>query len=262
MNTRGDDGSRLARLPKVLQRPAVAAHGLLLRRGRPEHPPYVYEAVGLATAWHSPFLHDRAWQARYDEMAQDWFTGGVVDVRWRMWTLTELARGADGLGAFAEFGTNRGGCAYMMLAATQRSPLFMFDTFAGIPDANLTAEERAAGFAGSWADTSVEHVRERLAEWPQRTRFCVGDVFETLESTETGELALVHMDLNAAAATRRALEYAHPRLRSGGVIVFDDYGFTGYEDQRAVIDAFFAGTGDHPVALPTGQALVLKGPSS
>lgn len=259
MNTRGD-GARLARLPRVLQRPAVVAHGLLTRARRPAHPPYVYESDGMATAWHSPFLTDTGWQARYDEMARDWFTGGVVDVRWRMWILTEAARAADGLGAFAEFGTNRGGCAYMVLAATQHSPLYMFDTFAGIPDANLTAEERAAGFAGSWAETSLQHVEQRLAEWPQRTRFCVGDVFETLDATETGELALVHMDLNAAAATRRALEYAHARLRPGGVIVCDDYGFTGFEDQRAVIDDFLAGTGDRPMALPTGQALVLKRP--
>jgi hypothetical protein len=254
----GADASRNARLPRGLQRPAVVAQRLVATYGRLKASPYVFEADGMATAWHSPFLADRAWQARYDEMARDWFSGGVVDVRWRMWILTELARRMDGLGAFAEFGTNRGGCAYMMLATTQHSPLHMFDTFAGIPDANLTAEERAAGFAGSWADTSVEHVRRRLAEWPQRTCFCVGDVFETLETADTGDLALVHMDLNAAAATKRALQYAHPRLRAGGVIVFDDYGFTGYEDQRAVVDAFFAGERDRPVALPTGQALVLK----
>lgn len=214
----------------------------------------------MATAWHSPFLVDRDWQAHYDEMSRDWFTGGVVDVRWRMWILTEFARSVDGLGDFAEFGTNRGGCAYMMLATTRASGLHMFDTFAGIPDSNLTDEERAAGFAGTWSDTSVQHVEQRLAQWPERARFCVGDVFETLATAETGPLALVHMDLNAAAATGRALEYAYPRLRTGGVIVFDDYGFTGYEDQRAVTDAFFAQTPDRPVALPTGQALVVKRP--
>ncbi|HVL30828.1 MAG TPA: TylF/MycF/NovP-related O-methyltransferase [Solirubrobacteraceae bacterium] len=258
MATAGADGSRIARLPRALRGPAAAAQRVLAALGRLRSSPYVFEADGMATAWHSPFLADETWQARYDEMARDWFSGGVVDVRWRMWILTELARRMDGLGAFAEFGTNRGGCAYMMLATTQRSALHMFDTFAGIPDANLTDEERAAGFAGSWADTSVEHVRRRLGEWPERTRFWVGDVFETLQTADTGELALVHMDLNAAAATRRALQYALPRLRAGGLIVFDDYGFTGYEDQRAVVDAFFAGERDRPVALPTGQALLLK----
>lgn len=243
----------------MLEPPIALVHGLLARR-RAKPAPYVYESDGMATAWYSPFLADRAWQARYDEMARDWFTGGRVDVRWRMWILTELARHADGRGAFAEFGTNRGGCAYMVLASTRTSPLYMFDTFAGIPDSNLTDEERAAGFAGSWSDTSVEHVRRRLAEWPDRTKYVVGNVFDTLASAETGELSLVHMDLNAALPTKHALEYAFPRLRVGGVIVFDDYGFTGYEDQRAVVDSFFASTPERPLALPTGQALVVKNP--
>lgn len=230
----------------------------MTRSVRPAAPPYVYESDGMATAWHSPFLCDGEWQERYDEMARDWFTGGVVDVRWRMWILTEFGRAADGLGAFAEFGTNRGGCAYMLLATTRRSPLYLFDTFAGIPESNLTMQERALGFAGSWSETSLQHVKQRLAEWPDRARFCVGDVFDTLDFAETGTLSLVHMDLNAAAATKRALEYVHPRLRAGGVIVCDDYGFTGFEDQRAVIDDFLASTPDRAVALPTGQALVLK----
>lgn len=260
MHTRPEASAARLALARVLRRPAAIASRLIAGRARPQQPPYVYESDGLATAWHSPFLEDREWQRRYDAMASDWFTGGAVDVRWRMWILTELARRMDGLGAFAEFGTNRGGCAYMMLATTQRSPLFMFDTFEGIPASNLSDAERAAGFAGTWSDTSVEHVERRLAEWPARTSFCVGDVFETLQSTETGELALVHMDLNAAAATERALDYVHPRLRAGGIVVCDDYGFTGYEDQRAAIDRFFASTPHRPISLPTGQALIVKTP--
>ena len=258
------DTSRLAagleRLPRPVRRGVERAHELVTTGRLAKPPSYVYEADGVATAHYSPFLEDREWTARYDRMARDWFVGGVVDVRWRMWILTEVARYADGTGAFAEFGTNRGGCAYMMLATTRHSPLHLFDTFSGIPDTNLTEDERAHGLAGMWSDASVEHVKQRLAEWPQRTHYVVGDVFDTLNDVETGSLSLVHMDLNAALPTKRALEYAHPRLRPGGVIVCDDYGDSGYEPQREVIDGFFAGTEDRPIALPTGQALVIKRP--
>lgn len=246
------------RLAPALRRAGRAARALAARARGDGGPPYVYESDGLATAWLSPFQHDAEWSRRYETMARDWLVGGYVDVRWRMWVLTELARHADGRGAFAEFGTHRGGCAYMMLACTRASELFMFDTFSGIPAANLTAEERAEGLAGMWSQTSVEHVRRRLQEWPERTRFVAGDVFETLERAETGPLALVHMDLNAAAATTRALEYCLPRLAPGAVIVFDDYGFSGYETQRRAVDGFFAGAAERPIALPTGQAIVLQ----
>jgi hypothetical protein len=83
-------------------------------------------------------------------------------------------------------------------------------------------------------------------------------VFDTLEYVETGPLAMAHIDLNAAAPTRRALEYVDERLILGGVIVFDDYGAREYEEQRAVIDSFYSHRGDRPVALPTGQALLVK----
>ena len=66
------------------------------------------------------------------------------------------------------------------------------------------------------------------------------------------------MDLNASAPTRVALEYAFPRLSAGGMIVFDDYGWTGLEAQRDVIDAFVRDKAEQVIALPTGQALLVK----
>lgn len=83
-------------------------------------------------------------------------------------------------------------------------------------------------------------------------------MFETLPRTETGPLAFVHMDLNAAAPTRLALEYAYPRLLAGGVIILDDWGFPEYRDQRTVIEEFFSDQPDEVIGLPTGQGLLVK----
>lgn len=60
------------------------------------------------------------------------------------------------------------------------------------------------------------------------------------------------------------MEYAYPRLAPGGMMVFDDYGWLKYRDQRQVIDGFLAGEPDDVIALPTGQGLVVKtgGPRS
>jgi O-methyltransferase len=54
------------------------------------------------------------------------------------------------------------------------------------------------------------------------------------------------------------LEHAYGRLVPGGVIVFDDYGGPGYEQQRALIDGFMRERPEEIVALPTGQALLTK----
>lgn len=239
-------------MPRPLQPPARALRYIL------KGSPYRYEGDGIATQHLSPFLHDRDFSARYSTVANIW----QADLRWRLWILTQAARHCSKLdGAFAEFGVWKGGCAYMILSGSpprDDRPYYLFDTFEGIPGTNLTEAETAAGFAGRLADTSLEEVRKRLAPWKDRLRFVAGDVFKTLTQTETGPLAFVHLDLNAAAPTEIALKYAWQRLVPSGMAVFDDYGWEPYQDQKRLIDKFFAEQNEALILTPTGQAIAVK----
>ena len=101
-------------------------------------------------------------------MARDWYPDQPgLDIRWRMWLLTSVARQVRDLpGDTAEFGVYRAGCARMILETVglpSGRRYHLFDTFAGIPDSELTERERAERYAGRLADTSVELVEERLA---------------------------------------------------------------------------------------------------
>jgi hypothetical protein len=243
---------RLEELPRPLRPPARALRFIL------KGSPYRYEADGIATQHLSPFLQDRDFNARYSTVAGMW----TADLRWRLWILAHAAAHGSSLdGSFAEFGVFRGGCAYMVLSGTRphdgRS-FFLFDTFEGIPDSNLTEAEASAGFAGRLADTSLDEVRARLDAWSKQVRFVAGDVFKTLPETETGPLAFAHIDLNAAAPTEVALRYTWARLVPSGIVVFDDYGWADYQDQRRLIDQFFEDQGEAIIALPTGQAMAVK----
>ena len=262
----------ISRLPRPLRYPALLVRNilsllhLLPRPKAPARPDYVYEADGLATLYFSPFMADPRWSSAYEEMARDWYPDRPgLDIRWRMWILTSVARQLRELpGDVAEFGVYRAGCARMILETTgltRDKHYHLFDTFAGVPDSALTQRERDEGYAGRLTDTSVELVEQRLGAWPDRLVFHVGDVFETIPRAEIRELSLVHMDLNASAPTRIALEFAYPRLVAGGTIVFDDYGWdpSGYE-QRDVIDEFCEALPESVIALPSGQALLIKLP--
>ncbi len=244
---------RIDELPKVLQPPARRL-SKAVRKSL-----YRYEADGVATIHYLPFLDDAGFVERYSAVANLW---DGRDIRWRLWVLTKSAEHCAALdGSFAEFGVWRAGCAYMILSGSRpvagRS-YYLFDTFQGIPETNLTAQETAAGFGGRLADVSLTDVRTRLDPWKDQLDFVVGDIFETLPETETGPLAFVHLDLNAAAATEFALRYAWSRLLSSGMIVFDDYGQNEYVDQRRLIDEFFAREKVPVIALPSSQALAIK----
>jgi hypothetical protein len=262
----------ISRLPRLLRYPALLLRNVVYLLRRPPAPApdrpafdYVYEADGIATVYYSPFQHDPAWSAAYEEMAAEWYpeTPGL-DIRWRMWILTSVARQARQVpGNVAEFGVYRAGCARMVLGTVGVAPgtrYHLFDTFAGIPDSELTADERAEGYAGRLSDTSVDYVRERLAPWGDHLVFHVGDVFETIPKADTGDLSLVHMDLNASAPTRIALEYSYERLVPGGIIVFDDYGYGEVYEQRSVIDEVCASLPEAVLALPSGQGLLIRLP--
>jgi O-methyltransferase len=253
--------SRLRHLPKPLRETAAK---LIRRSGWTPRPRYLYKADGLATVHYSPFLEDREFASLYEEMAAEWFVDFSADVRWRMWLLTRLAREAASLeGNFAEFGVYRAGCAFMVLSLTPSEPrrtMYLFDTFAGIPDTHLAEDERERGLAGRFPDTSVEYVEGRLERFRGRFEICTGDVFDTVPETETGPLAFVHIDMNTGAPTRHVLAYAYERLVRGGTVVFDDYGY-GNEDtieERTVIDKFLAERPEEAIALPTGQGYFRK----
>ena len=229
------------------------------QKGGKREPPWTFHADGMATAHHSPFLDDPAFTALYEEMVEEWYPGKRVDVRWRVWLLVELVRQCEHLdGSMAEFGTYRAGVAFMLLGLTEVDRLYLFDTFAGIPSDRLTEYEAVEHFGGQLNETSPAFVEERLSRWAGRFTICPGDVFETLQQTETGPLSFVHMDLNVSAPTAFALDYVYPRLVPGGVMVLDDYGWLKCRDQRAVVEAFFSERPDKVIALPTGQGLMVK----
>jgi O-methyltransferase len=259
VNLRSRIGARVARLPPQHKRVVDSIY-----RRLPIPPAWSYNADGLATIHFSPFLEDAEFSRLYDEMAARWFADEVVDVRWRMWLLTRFALQARNLpGNFAEYGVYRGGCSWMVLSTARLDParrLHLFDTFEGVPDANLTAQEREAGFAGRLSDTSAEYVAQLLRPWDPIPQLWPGDVFDTMPGADTGELAFVHSDLNAAAPALHVLEHVYDRLVPAAIVVFDDYGFPGYEAQRRAVDGFLHDRPERVIALPTGQGVLIKAP--
>ena len=85
-----------------------------------------------------------------------------------------------------------------------------------------------------------------------------GKVPQILSETTPRRIAFLHMDMNNAEAALGTLEMLFDRISPGGMIVFDDYGWTGYRAQKDAADTFLRQRSLAVLELQTGQRLVVK----
>jgi len=64
--------------------------------------------------------------------------------------------------------------------------------------------------------------------------------------------------MNASYPEKVAVEFIFPKLKDDGVIIFDDYGYAGHEEQRIVLDSSAKKMGRVITCLPTGQGILVK----
>ena len=85
-----------------------------------------------------------------------------------------------------------------------------------------------------------------------------GIVPDNFEKACPEKISLLHIDMNSSKSEIAALEHLFDRVSPGGIIVFDDFGWLGYDRQTFVEIQWMAQRGHSIMELPTGQGLVLK----
>ncbi len=169
-------------------------------------------------------------------------------------------------GAWVECGVWRGGSSLLAALAcrhwTEKAPpseggsgpcrdFFLYDTFTGMTEPG--AEDRIA-----WTGEAVRDRWERTPGWwaadqgsvarlmeeagqipPENLRIVPGDVLKTLEEEENlpEKIAVLRLDTDWYASTKRELEILYPRLIPGGILIIDDYGH--FEGARQAVDGYF-----------------------
>ena len=157
--------------------------------------------------------------------------------RERLRELLALTAGVPG--DIVEVGVYKGGSAQVLVDGAGESQVYLFDTFAGMPEHDPSRDGRWG--VGEFADASEASVRELFAENAAVT--VAAGVFPR----DTGHLVagctfrLVHLDVDNYGPYRACLEFLYPLVADGGVIVFDDYGEACCPGAKAAVDEFFAG---------------------
>ena len=190
---------------------------------------------------------------------------GDLRIRWRVAIYCWAARHATRLpGDFVDCGTGTGiyslaVCDYIDFNATGKS-FWLFDTYEGIPEEQLSDDERTLGrldesrarFAPCY-----ERALENFAPYP-KAYLVRGKVPDTFATTTVGEVCYLSVDMNMAYPERAALEHFWPRMVTGGIVILDNYGWRPYRTQKATLDEFAAQQRAEVMMLPTGQGLLIK----
>lgn len=215
-----------------------------------------YDEDGLTTVNAAPFLQDSDFQRAYSagDATGSW---GASSLRWRAHVLLWGAGQAlEVPGDFVECGVNRGG---MSMALVQRyqwksveKTLFLLDTFEGFDERYPPNNQKNWGYTKTY-----DEVCERFRPF-DNVEVIRGPVPDTLGQLTKDKFAFIHIDMNCVLPEKEALEYFWPKLSPGGVLILDDYGFKGHEDQQQMHEEFARANGFRILALPTGQGLAVK----
>jgi len=187
------------------------------------------------------------------------FTAQEKSLELRLNTLTWAAEHALHVeGDFVECGVWKGFCSAVITDYLDFKQItktyYLYDTFEGIPE-GYDAEKHNSPLLSE--PGLYENVIERFRKHPN-VRVIKGIVPQSFEQAVPEKVAFLHLDMNSSKSEIEALEGLFEKVSSGGVVVFDDYGWTGYLAQQLAEDEFMRKRGHRILELPTGQGLLIK----
>jgi O-methyltransferase len=190
-------------------------------------------------------------------------------ITWRYNTIIWAANQALGVeGDFVECGVYKGDISWVLTEMVDLGhhgrTMYLYDTFAGFSSNYSSSNDfpdTPHFFETAQADYSqaglCESVIARFANKPY-VRVVKGVVPDILNDISPDKIALLHLDMNSPGPERGALDRLYDKISPGGVLVFDDYGWTIFRRQKESADAFMQSRGLTILELPTGQGLAIK----
>lgn len=126
-----------------------------------------------------------------------------------------------------------------------RKQFFLFDTWGNIE-----------GGHEDYKDDVFDLVRDRFKNY-DFVKLIRGVVPNSFEKMQIPNVSLLFIDLNGWAAELAVLENFYSRVKPGGVIYFDDYGWN-YPELRKVVTEFLRNKPESLIHFASGNAILVK----
>lgn len=217
---------------------------------------FQYERVS-PVATYAPWLEDAEFAA-----AREYIGDNTLVDHLRLFELWQLvAQASKHQGDILEVGVWRGGTGCLMAKRLQllgsSAKVFLCDTFTGV----VKASDKDASYSGGeHADTT----REGVLELGKRMELSNIELMAGIFPDDTGhwiadrEFSLCHIDVDVYDSAQDVLKWVWPRMRVGGIVVYDDYGFDTCSGITRLVNETFGLAGCLTIHNLNGHAVVVK----
>ena len=188
------------------------------------------------------------------------FTMTSVERIGALYDSLEYIRANNIQGDFVECGVWKGGnilgiMEYLAFHKMTDRKVFLYDTFEGMTppediDKDLNGRKAESILEDVMCISPIDEVLETIgrSSFPMvNVTLVQGDVCKTLDSANhlhKNNLALLRLDTDWYASTKKEMEVLYPKLNFGGVLIVDDYGH--WKGSKTAVDEYFEGQGISP----------------
>lgn len=184
------------------------------------------------------------------------YTGSPVDKAYGLYEAIKYIAANHIPGEFVECGVGAGGSSVLAALAMKHfktpRPIWMFDTFEGMPEPG--EHDKSAGGtdakkvwtekkdAGGWFRYTLDQVKAAMntTQYAEPIHYIQGKVEETIPKHGPASISILRLDTDFYESTLHELKHFYPRLAIGGVLFIDDY-YAWQGAKRAVEEYFESG---------------------
>jgi hypothetical protein len=212
----------------------------------------------ICTDANTDFMKKDNFISSYEEVKKTDTRGylGDYDIRWRIHTILWAASTVKNLeGDFVDCG---GGFGFFMSSIYKyldfeklNKKYYMFDSFSGT-SSEFDSKNHFTQYGSWYTDIVKNHGNKKNLEIIQ------GYLPQTLSNVDIEKISFLSIDLNSYKPEIECMNLLWDKIVTGGVIVLDDYGFPGCENQLFHHNEFIKTKNKEILTLPTGQGLIIK----
>lgn len=181
-------------------------------------------------------------------------TGQETDRRWMLYQLAVMSNIVAG--DTAECGVYRGAGSHLICKATQSNGTsrthFMFDSFQGVSKPSNLYDN------GYWREGDLCCSLNDFERPDGDISIHPGWIPDRFQDAADRHFSFVHVDVDLYEPTAESIRFFYSRMNPGGIMVFDDYGFTTCPGAKKAVDDFMAGKPERIIQLSCGSAFLAK----